>query len=571
VAANPPVKQASLLNLLPAGKLPRSVVIATAALCVGLFYCIITLRAGAMVPEWLPIFVRLFYFQDYVAAIAGILVLLASFSPPARRAGMAVAGMMARQPGVTALAALGGLVAGALLIYQNHPLAMDEYAPYLQSQVFAAGHLTGRLPPELVNWLVPEAFQGAFLKVNPQSGAVASVYLPGFATILTPFTALGVPWLCNPVIGALTLWVIWRIARELFADPLAAGFAVLFTVASAAVTVNAISYYSMAAHLLCNACFCLALLRPAPRRAFAAGVVGSLALTLHNPLPHLLFALPWAIWLLSRKDRVPLIASLVAGYLPFVLLGGLAWIVVTGKLFPAAATTPVPLLQGLYQTFTSVFILPNADVLVARAIGLAKLALWGVPIVCVLAIVGAWRGRRDLRLFLLGASGALTFIGFLFVPFDQGHGWGFRYFHSAWLVIPLLATAALFEKGANPAPAEGEGMNGLRSLSAACAVLTLFALTSLRLYQVQDFMTAHLKQLPSAKTGTAEVIIISPGMGYYADDLVQNDPFLRNRPLVMITRGKDADLAMMKQRFPELVLLHRDFRGVVWGRPSPSH
>src|SRR2546430_11346262 len=61
----------------------------------------------------------------------------------------------------------------------------------------------------------------------------------------------------------------------------------------------------------------------------------------------------------------------------------------------------------------------------------------------ILAVTGAWRWRHDTRVLTLAASALVTILGFLFVPYDQGHGWGFRYFHSAWMTLPVLAAAAL--------------------------------------------------------------------------------------------------------------------------------
>ena len=68
----------------------------------------------------------------------------------------------------------------------------------------------------------------------------------------------------------------------------------------------------------------------------------------------------------------------------------------------------------------------------------------------ILAVVGALRWRRDALCRLLTASALLTLFGYFLVPVDQGHGWGYRYFHSAWMALPLLATAALFRPATKP-------------------------------------------------------------------------------------------------------------------------
>jgi hypothetical protein len=64
--------------------------------------------------------------------------------------------------------------------------------------------------------------------------------------------ALGVPWLLNPLIGGGTLACIWHLARRLLSTDEAAGWAVILSAASPAFFINAISYYSMSAHLLAS-------------------------------------------------------------------------------------------------------------------------------------------------------------------------------------------------------------------------------------------------------------------------------------------------------------------------------
>src|SRR6185437_6431029 len=101
-------------------------------------------------------------------------------------------------PGVIALASGILMAAGALGVYRNHPLSMDEYAAYFQSQAFASGHLMGHWPTPLLDWLLPKAFHDYFLDIGPISGGVVSSYWPSFSLLLTPFTAIGAPWACNP-------------------------------------------------------------------------------------------------------------------------------------------------------------------------------------------------------------------------------------------------------------------------------------------------------------------------------------------------------------------------------------
>lgn len=524
-------------------------------------------RSDVLMPDQLRIFFYLYLMLDYPAGLLSILVLAIGLVPSLQRLGVATMVAIGDRPFLTAAIAFAGFAAGSLWIYHAHPLCMDEYAPYLQSEVFASGRLTGRLPVDLVDWLVVPGFQKVFLQVSHTTGAVASVYLPGFALLLAPFKAIGLPWLANPLVGALSVLVLHRLTLELLESRLAAGGAVLMALASPAFTINALSFYSMPAHLLCNAVFTLLLLKPTPLRALAAGAVGGLAINLHNPLPHALYAAPWLIWLLTRPDRWRLAAAVSAGYLPWlaVMLGWQHLLASMDSAAPAAGGAGVAggVLQALVAKVQQVLVAPNESIVTVRMIGLSKLWVWAVPALVLAAFVGFWNRRGDVRFQLLAWSAVLTLAGFLFVPFDQGHGWGYRYFHSAWLVLPIFAAAAFV-----PAQATESSERGSRAIAAymgAAALGSLAILTTYFGWQVEAFMARHLRQVPQAGSGSPQVIILDGAWGYYAFDLVQNDPFMRGPVTMLVTHGPDADREVMNKHFPGLVLLGGDYRGQVWG------
>lgn len=530
-----------------------------------------SMRANLFDPESVPIFERLFLFQDYTASLLFPAVLLLALFPQCQAAGSTLARWMGRHPLTTATASCLAFAAGAWFVYLNHPLSLDESAPFMQSQAFAAGSLLGRFPPALIDWLVYPPFQELFIHVSHETGEVSSAYWPGFAALLTPFTAAGFPWLCNPVLGALSAWVIFRITLHMTGSFDAAGSAVLFSLASAAFVINSISYYSMTAHLLCNAVFVLLLLEPTPRRAFLAGLVGGLALNLHNPFPHMLFALPWLAWLLWRDDRWRLVPAVAAGYLPGIA-AGFGWYLMTHGLSPNAPNNAVAGGGGPFdiavRQFLAVLRLPNEALLDMRVIALAKLWLWAVPALILLTIVGFCRSRVEVRFKLLAGSAILTFVGYLFIPVSQGHGWGFRYFHSAWFVLPVLAAGAIASPSGRTTPLASRIAEPLARYVHGAALVSLVLLVPLFAWQVHSFIQTHVGQLPTSDRGRPRVVIISPYMGYYSQDLVQNDPFLRAPVIRMITHGRADDEKMMATHFPDLVLLSSGYRGSVWGYPD---
>lgn len=462
--------------------------------------------------------------------------------------------------GITAV----GLAVATLTIYHDHPLAMDEYSPSFQARLFAAGRLWAEIDPAMLDWVIPKQFQKHFFTSSAVSGHVISTYWPGFALLLTPFVALGMPWLLNPLLAAGSLVLIALCARELFEDRTAPGWALLLALASPQFTVSAISYYSMSAHLFFNLAFVALLLRPTVPRAFAAGAVGSFALVLHQPLPHLLFALPWLGWLAFGRARRAALGALLAGYLPICLALGVGWASLRASIRASAAAMPGA--QGgsvldLALRSLGALALPDLDLLYDRLVGAEKLFLWAVPGLPILAVLGfLWR-REKVGARLLGASAVCTLVGYLFVPLDQGHGWGFRYFHQSWGVLPLLAAGALVCVRELRA-------DWVRTVG-VLAVASLFLGTALRFYQIHGFIGGHLAQLPPLAPGKEQVCFLKTVSGYYKVDLVQNDPLLRGPLRIFDSQGKADDEELIRRDFPRARRVYDDGSDTVWRLDNP--
>jgi hypothetical protein len=69
----------------------------------------------------------------------------------------------------------------------------------------------------------------------------------------------------------------------------------------------------------------------------------------------------------------------------------------------------------------------------------------------------------------------------------------------------------------------------------------------LQLRNIDEFIGSFLAQVPQAPAGQASVVFLYPGQGFYLMDLVQNDPFLRDRNLRMVGRGPEADAKFLQQ------------------------
>jgi hypothetical protein len=427
----------------------------------------------------------------------------------------------------------------AITVYQQYPLAMDEYAAVFQAKIFATGHLSGRLPPGYVDWMVVRGFNGEFLLASHDTGRVIEVYWPGFAALLAPFEFFRMPWLCNALLAGLALLLVYRITAQITRDKRAAGWALLFALSSGAFVADAISFYSMQAHLTANLLFAALLMQPSPSRALGAGLIGSLALILHNPVPHTLFAIPWLIAIAVDRSRWRHLPPLFLGYLPGVVLG-LGWL-----LFRLKVATAVHGMTSLSGIAAGVFTLPNAEVLNMRAACFAKMWVWAAPCLFVFAAAGYVRYRENSGVRLLACSAVLTLAGYFFVAFDQGHGWGYRYFHSAWGVVPILAGCAM---------ADGARMNlKIASFAGACAILSLILIVPLQLSEIRQFISQHLAQLPPPRRPGNNVYFIRPRGGFYVADMVQIDPSLRDPDLLLVSRGTELDAMMINENWPDAI------------------
>lgn len=509
--------------------------------------------------------------QDLPGAALLIALLLAAWVAPAPAAAAALRAVdaVSRHPWRVAGMTFVVLCLGTLYIENNHPLAQDEYAALFQSRAFAAGRLTGQFPPELLARLIPSIYLNQFLFGSFQTGQVASAYWPGFALLLTPFSFLHAPWACNPLLASLALVLIGRIAARLTGEPQACGWAMLLALASPAFTAMAMTYFSMTAHLLLNLLFVWLLLERSTGRLVLAGAVGSFALVLHNPLPHTLFALPWIAWLAVQPARYRYLLALAAGYVPLAAALGLGWPLLLFELqgpmqygwFPDDGNPLhriVNFFWGWHIRMRTALAAPLDGVLAMRLAELVRLWHWALPGLPLLALAGWWIGRRDRRVLLLGLSLLSTLAGYLFIAFSQGHGWGARYLHPAWGALPVLGAVYIVlvrnrETGRPLAP-----------YVASLAILSLVLATLLRAVQIDGYVETHLANRPDALPEGRQIVFVESDLGNYTPDLVQNDPFLRNRVWYMMSYGRNSNRDLMSLRFPDARLVREDSRGQVW-------
>lgn len=508
--------------------------LAFCALCVVYFYLLDHFLFSSV--HFSPIF--RFLLSSYDRSAAWLALAICVFAPFWKRTApvLQVVVALARNPKLAALATVGLTAIGAIAVYHRYPLSMDEYAAIFQSKTFASGNIAAQLPRNLIDWLVVRGFNGTFITASHETGRTIEAYWPGFAMLLTPFQFFNIGWLCNAILTGLALYLIFWITREVTLDEHAGGWAMLFALASSAFIANGISFYSMQAHMTANLLFAALLMKPSPFRAFGAGLVGSIALLLHNPFPHTLFAIPWIV-ALAMQRQLRNVIPLFVGYLPGLIFGYL-WLTLRTEI-GAGSGNELTALSGMA---IGAFEWPNSVVFNMRSAASIKLLVWAMPCLFVFASLGCARWLADWRVKLMAMSAALTLAGFLFVGFDQGHGWGYRYFHSAWGTIPILAGCAMSYKGNVPPR--------MVSFAGAAAGLSLLLLVPLQLTQIEGFIAQHLAQLGAPIRPGNNIYFIRPLDGYYVADMIQSDPLLRDPDLLLVSHGKALDEQLIRLNWP---------------------
>ena len=524
-------------------------------------------------PDPMPhlfIFEYLLRQQDVAGSILVIALAAAAWMLRKRPPPIDLVRVLGENHWLTAAAAFIGLCAAMFAVVLNHPLAGDEHLALFQARAFAAGHLTGHFPHDLVSYLIPSSYQNRWL-IAADDGRVASAYWPGFSLLLAPFALIGAPWACNPLLASLSLVLLSKVASRLTSDPRAGGWAMLFALASPGFLGMALSYFSMTAHLFLNLLFAWLLLERTRARLVAAGAVGSLALVLSNPVPHMLFALPWVLWIGRQPGGRRQLIALGAGYTPLALLLGLGWWLFLRDLQGNIGALPnLPdgnllhrlenLAWYLLLEFRNVFVVPGADTIAKRIGEQVRLWSWAVPGLPLLALAGWWvLGRRVVELRLFAFSLVATLLGYLLVSFDQGYGWGARYVHPAWSALAILASASMVSTG------QGDQGRELRNYVARLALYSLVFATALRLFQIRLFMTDQLALRPPFERGSRQIVFIARNFDYYTQDFVQNDPFLRQPVIFMMSHGRIRDYQdVIKRRHPRARKTYDGPSGQTW-------
>jgi hypothetical protein len=435
---------------------------------------------------------------------------------------------------LVALAVLVVSLMAAFLAHRSYPLSMDEWAGELQAKIFATGRRTVEIPEDWAPYA--RAVTPVFVSLHHDPPRWTSTYLPVNALLKTPLVWIRATELFNPLLGALTVLAIAAVARRLWpgrtAAPLVA--AVLLGTSSQFLITSA-SFYTMPAHLLASVVWLWLHLHPRRSIERLTPWLGVLALGLHNFVVHTLFVVPFLLRLVRRRELLR--ATYYGAIYCAAGLGWLAWL-----------RWAVPNLEA--ATSSSFAIPASWSALWQQVWNVALLVGWQpVAFTCLLALALARLRHGGVVERDLAWSALLTFVFYFLYTKNQGHGWSYRYVYAVLGNLVLLGTGAWLEL------ARRAGELRLKRLLVASSVFALVFQIPYRLFEVRTTVTPRANASRWLATAEADALVLHPALGWYAQDLVRNEPGLTNRPvLLFMNRMQSSEYLDLRQRMDIRVL-----------------
>jgi 4-amino-4-deoxy-L-arabinose transferase-like glycosyltransferase len=327
-----------------------------------------------------------------------------------------------------------------VVVLQRFPNSGDEYAYLWQATAFAHGEVSAETPQP------QDAFR--LNHVGDRNGRRFGKYPPGWPLLLAAGVAAGAPSLVNPLLAALALAGVYRLACS-FVGPRAALLGTIFTGSTPFFLLNAASYFSHPACLFSLTVLALALCwtieRRGPLPLIVAGAGFGLAV-LVRPYTALLVGVPLLLGL--GKDvfftpgprRRPFATSLlwfIAGGVPFALLLAMVDRAVTGSWLTLAWTYFDP--EETIGFGVHGHTLARGMRITARLCGEGVLYTSLFSPVLLVAALGRLTNRRWLLWTLL----AVPIIGHVFWWSHGGNRYGPRFYFEALLPFTMLAGVGL--------------------------------------------------------------------------------------------------------------------------------
>ncbi len=407
---------------------------------------------------------------------------------------------------------------GTTAVFHDYLLTADENLADFQARIFLRGKIQTEVPSDWVEAI--RIIKPTFASYFPSTHLWNANYLPVYAAMRAAFQYFSLQTLLNPLLGAVAAVALYGTARRIWPDsPLNALVAAGLLTSSSQFLLMSMTGYSMPAHLALNTIWLWLYSRPDRRSFYLAPVVGVLAIGLHQPIVHALFVLPFLFRLVfGRRWK----AVFVFGG---VYLAGCAVWWAWKAHFEAP---PPPGGVGL----GSMFRLANPRMAVIQPMNVWLIIGWSslaTPLLAVLGFGQFFKVRPILRDAAL--SCVLTFGFYYFFYLDQAHGWGYRYFYGALGCFVLVAVAGFDRLSILT------GQRRALVFTASGIVLSMLVQLPLRSVQAESFVRPYAQASEAFRNIPANVVAFDPRAAWYSADLIRNDPFLEQRPVIVSLLG----------------------------------
>jgi hypothetical protein len=427
--------------------------------------------------------------------------------------------------------------AGTSFVFHQYALSADENMADFQARIFLSGKLRQEIPAfwqPMVHLIIP-THAGYFPSIHSWN----SSYLPVYSVFRATLIPLGLEWLTNPVFAAISVLAIAGIAGRIWPnDPWKPLVAAVLLAASSQFLVMSMTAYAMPAHLALNLVWLWLYSDPGKRRFWLAPFVGVAALGLHQPFFHALFVAPFLVRLvLDRRWKAVVLFALI------YLVGIVGWFVWWRHFQPNFTGVGSKGTFGLYHTTGTI-----------QFMYLTLLLGWlAFPLVLLIPLGFTRIGAAPPLLRDAAVSCLLTFGFYIFVHLDQAHGWGDRYFHGALGCLILVAVAGWDSLSAKL------GKRSAATFVGAGLAAALLLQLPLRCFQAEEFVRPYARTADVFHHINADIVVFQPCMAWYSNDLLRNDPFLRQRPIIVslltMTRPESN---LLQKTYPHARLIGRE-------------
>jgi len=458
------------------------------------------------------------YKQDVWLILTGMLVLGACAVTARRHTDLPAWKPPALWLGGGAMAVLVWL--GHRVVLLGYDMSRDEQLAGFDARIFASGHLVAPLHASWSEYA--DALNTTFMLSVSDRSAWVSGYLPGNAAIRALFETAGAASLVGPLAVLIGGLALWGCARKIWPqDRSAASLAALLYFTSGQVLLNGMSSYAMPLHLAANLVWLWLFLQNRLRQDLLALCIAFVAVGLHQPLFHPMFAFPLLLGVVLERNWLRS-GVFLAGY----LLIGAFWF--WWPLYSASLTgSPLPGGNAGYLTRLSLALSQGEEGGLLKMIAnLVRFVAWQNLALIPLLVIGVRHLAHDRLMAALAASLALTIIVMTVILPYQGHGFGYRYLHGLIGNAILLAVS-----GWRIVRAQSPRWN---SLVVRASLFGTLVLLPMQLTFAQSFYAPYAAASRAIDALGTDYVLIQGKGAPFAQDLVINDPYLAHRPIRLL-------------------------------------